>query len=138
MVFAERSQHVRKQRAGRGTVEADSQASAPRRLDGLDDALCLVEQSTALCQKGLTCRCELYLPTRSLEQSHAELLLELTDLLAERRLRDVQSCCGAAEVKLLRDGHEVLHKAKVDSFDRRNLPTDRQPVLDVRSLSPRR
>jgi hypothetical protein len=34
----------------------------------------------------------------------------------------VQSLRGPAEVKLLGDGHEVLHEPQVQAFDTRNLP----------------
>ena len=44
---------------------------------------------------------------RAVEQRDAQLLLELPDLLAERRLRDVQARRGPAEVQLLGDRHEV-------------------------------
>jgi hypothetical protein len=45
---------------------------------------------------------------------------------------------GAAEVQLLRDGHEVLHEAKIESVDRCNLSIDGQRVLDVQSSCGRR
>jgi hypothetical protein len=56
-------------------------------------------------------RRELNPPARPLQQREPELVLERPDLLAERRLRDVQPLRGAAEVKLLRDGHEVAKLA---------------------------
>ena len=37
---------------------------------------------------------------------------------------------GSAEVKLLRDGDEVLHQPQVQAFDRRNLPIGGHLVLD--------
>ena len=43
----------------------------------------------------------------AVEQPHAELGLELADLLADRRLRHVQALRGAAEMQLLRDRDEV-------------------------------
>jgi hypothetical protein len=46
----------------------------------------------------------------SIEQGHAEPLLEAANLLTQRRLRDVQPGGGAAEVKLLGDGDEILHE----------------------------
>jgi hypothetical protein len=49
----------------------------------------------------------LHLPAGAQEQRRAERLLELADLVAERRLGDVQARGGAAEVKFLRDGQEV-------------------------------
>lgn len=46
-------------------------------------------------------------PRMALEQRHAERLLELLDLAAQRRLRDVQALGRAREVLLLRDRDEV-------------------------------
>jgi hypothetical protein len=43
-----------------------------------------------------------------LEQRDAELTLEVADLPAERRLRDVQPPRGATDVLLLGDGDEVV------------------------------
>ena len=43
----------------------------------------------------------------AVEELDAELLLELADLLAYCRLRDVQALRRAAEVQLLGDGDEV-------------------------------
>ena len=45
-------------------------------------------------------------PAVAVEQRHAELGLELADLLADARLGEVQAVGGAAEVKLLGDGDE--------------------------------
>src|SRR3954451_9931147 len=44
---------------------------------------------------------------RAVEQPHAELLLELADLLADRGLGDVEAIRRTAEVQLLRDRDEV-------------------------------
>ena len=43
----------------------------------------------------------------AVEEPHAELGLELADLLADGRLRHVQALGGAAEMQLLRDRDEV-------------------------------
>ena len=48
----------------------------------------------------------------AVQQPAAELLLEPADLLAQRRLGDVQAGRGAAEVQLLGDGDEVTQLAK--------------------------
>jgi hypothetical protein len=44
---------------------------------------------------------------RALEQPHAQLRLQRADLLAQRRLGDVQALGGAREVQLLGDGDEI-------------------------------
>jgi len=49
------------------------------------------------------------------------LRFEAADLLAQRRLSDVQAFGGAAEVQLLGDRDEVLDDAKVKAFDRPSL-----------------
>lgn len=51
-------------------------------------------------------------PVRPVQQTYPELLFELADLLADRRLRNVQSCCGPAEVQVLRDSYEISEVAK--------------------------
>src|SRR4051812_17703919 len=48
----------------------------------------------------------------AVEEPDAELVLELADLLADRRLSDVQALCGASEVQLLCDRDEVPQMAK--------------------------
>src|SRR4051794_31478973 len=49
---------------------------------------------------------------RAVEEPDAELLLELADLLADRRLGDVEPLRGAAEVQLFGDGDEVPEMAE--------------------------
>lgn len=60
-----------------------------------------------------TCRCELDPTGAAVEQRHADLLLEASDLHAERRLRHVQPLRGATEMKLLGDGHEITQLTKL-------------------------
>lgn len=50
---------------------------------------------------------EMHAPLVTLEQRHAELLLQRADLGAQRRLRDVKSLSRAREAKLLGNGDEV-------------------------------
>ena len=57
---------------------------------------------------------ELDVPARPLEQSRPELPLQLCDCLRERRLRDVQALCCAAEVELLAEDGEVPKLAKLE------------------------
>ncbi|MEU1426206.1 hypothetical protein ABZ412_03905 [Nocardia sp. NPDC005746] len=51
--------------------------------------------------------------TVTFQQSHAELILELANLLRQRRLADVDLGCGAPEVQLVGDGDEVAQSAYV-------------------------
>ena len=55
---------------------------------------------------------ELDAPARPDQQREPELVLERADLLAQRRLGDVQALGGAAEVQLLRDRDEVAKLAQ--------------------------
>jgi hypothetical protein len=47
------------------------------------------------------------------EQVGAERALELVDLVAQRRLGDVEARGGAAEMELLRDGEEVAQQTRL-------------------------
>jgi hypothetical protein len=88
------------------------------------------EQPPALGEERLAgCR-QLDAPARSGQQADTELLLEPPDLVAERRLGDVQPGRRSSEMELLGDGHEVLDEPEVQAFDRRNLLIARKPVLD--------
>ena len=81
----------------------------------------MCEQPASLAQQRAPSVGEFHPTAGSIEQCHAKLLLKSTDLVTQRRLGDVQPLGGPAEVKLLSDSDEVLHKAKVEAFDRRNL-----------------
>jgi hypothetical protein len=72
---------------------------------------------------------------RAQEQWRAELVLELADLVAQRRLRDVQARGRAAEVELLGDGEEVAQQARLE-VDRRRLSVGDDWVLDGREVQP--
>jgi hypothetical protein len=52
-------------------------------------------------------------PLGAVQHPNAQLVLELADLLADRRLRHVQSLGGPAEMQLLRDRHEISEMPKV-------------------------
>src|SRR5262245_51129631 len=56
------------------------------------------------------------LALRSLKKLNPEFFLELTDLLAQRRLTDVEADCGSAEVQLLRDGDEVSQMTQLHRY----------------------
>jgi hypothetical protein len=93
-------------------------------------ALGVSEEPPALGEQRLAGRRQLDAPAGSGQQADTELLLEPPDLVAERRLGDVQPCRRSSEMKLLGDGHEVLDEPEVKAFDRRNLLIVRQPVFD--------
>jgi hypothetical protein len=48
------------------------------------------------------------------EQVRAERALELVDLVAQRRLGDVEARGGPAEMELLRDGQEIAEQARLE------------------------
>jgi hypothetical protein len=66
----------------------------------------------------------------ALQQRHAELCLESPHLLAERRLRDVESFCRAAEVQLLGDRDEVIDEPQIEAFHSPSLLIRRELILD--------
>ena len=53
---------------------------------------------------------------------HAQLIFEFANLLANRRLRNVQSVRGPAEVQLLRDRNEISEVAKFHLTSMRQQP----------------
>jgi hypothetical protein len=69
--------------------------------------LSLAEHSSRLYEERLACNGQGHLSLRAVEQTDAELLLEFTNLLANRRLGDVQPFGRAAEVQLLGYRDEV-------------------------------
>jgi hypothetical protein len=73
-------------------------------LEGLD----LVDDPPPAVQEHLAGGGEVHPPGGPVQQPHAELLLELADLLGQRRLGHVQALGGAAEVALLGHGDEVV------------------------------
>ena len=56
---------------------------------------------------------QLHPPAGAQEQQRAELAFERLDLLAERRLRDVETLRRAREVQFLREGREVAQVAQI-------------------------
>ncbi|MNT58185.1 hypothetical protein D3C72_1956070 [compost metagenome] len=49
----------------------------------------------------------------ALEQAHIQVLLQLADLLGERRLRQIQALGGAAHVAFLIERDEIAELAKI-------------------------
>jgi len=85
-------------------------AGALRRADG---ALGLREHLADLVGERLARGRDLDAPLRAMEEREPQLLLELANLLAERRLRDAEPAGGASEVQLLRHGEEVAQVAEL-------------------------
>ncbi|CDX56038.1 hypothetical protein MPL1032_20368 [Mesorhizobium plurifarium] len=64
-----------------------------------------------------------------LEQGDAQLLLELHDLPAQGRLRNVQLLGGAADIAGLGDGDEISYLAQVEHFSAPNLKSSKVLTL---------
>jgi len=77
-----------------------------RMLDATEDVLRLAQEGAA----GIGQRDVMPAP---IEQRHANLCLELADLLAQRGLRRVQTAGGAREVQLVGDSDEVFQVAEL-------------------------
>lgn len=73
----------------------------------------MCEKAPALAQQRPPGRGEFDVPAGPVKQRHPELAFEPADLLAQRRLGDVQSFRGPAEVKLFSDGDEVLNQPQI-------------------------
>jgi hypothetical protein len=58
---------------------------------------------------------QLHSPLRSLQEFYSEFLLELQNLLAQRRLADVQPFGRTAEMQFSRDRQEIAHMSKFHS-----------------------
>jgi hypothetical protein len=60
----------------------------------------------------------------AVEETDAQLLLQLPDLSAQRRLGDVQPFCGPGEVPVLGDGQEVPQAAQFRHADEHTARSD--------------
>ena len=87
----------------------------------------------ASTRKARPCVRQLDAAVRPMEEPDAEVLLEATDLLTERGLRDVKALRGSAEVQLFRDGYEVAEVAK---FHERTISQSSRSAL-AKSIGPR-
>ena len=96
---------------GQGVRHVADPQPRPRRLvrvaGGELGDLGLVEHAAGLHEQGGAGHGERHAAVGPVEQADSELGLELADLLAHGRLRDVQTLGGAAEVQLLGDRDEV-------------------------------
>ena len=112
--IAQCGRELGKQRVRRRAGEAHREASelaARRPARVLGRAVDGRQDLTRPPQKHLAGRRELDPAGRAVQQCHAELGLQPSDLLRKRRLGDVQALGGAAEVALLGDGDEVAEMA---------------------------
>ncbi len=84
---------------------ADGRHTLARRVQPLQHRACIH-------QIGLACQRQLHAPAGAHEQLGAQFLLQLSDLQAQRRLRDMQALRGACEAQLFRQGDEVTQMAQ--------------------------
>jgi len=87
------------------------------------------ERERCLLEERLPGGGQLDLPAGASEQFCAEGALELSDLVAQRRLGDVEPRGGTAEVELLGDGQEVANQARL-KIDSPSLSIAWEKVLD--------
>ncbi|MNV91154.1 hypothetical protein D3C71_1856200 [compost metagenome] len=66
-----------------------------------------LQHRACIDQVGLACQRELHAPAGAHEQLCAQFGLQLGDLQAQRRLRDMQALRGAREAQLFGQGNEV-------------------------------
>ena len=109
--------HDRQQRRAHEGDPQDARLAGVDRAGGGDGHVELGEHGAGVAQEGLARRGQLHPAARALQQRAAELGLERVDLLAERRLGDVQSRRGAPEVQLLGDGDEIAKLAEFHDLD---------------------
>jgi hypothetical protein len=102
--------------AGRwGVGEADGPGDTRAGEAGaLSGALERGERQGRLLEERPTRGGELDVAAVTHEQVGPKRPLELVDLVAQRRLGDVEARCGSAEVELLRDGQEVAQQARLE------------------------
>ena len=77
----------------------------------------LEQHSARLVQECPSRRRQLHAAPGAVEQGDAKLPLEVADLLAQWRLRDVEARRRTAEVQLLGDGHEVPEVTKLHRIE---------------------
>lgn len=114
--FAEGPHELRQQRVGGRADTTDHQAALHACGDtpGLAARVAHgVEDFDRALQVGATGRGEFDAAGRARQQRYAELALELTDLLGQWRLGDVQPVGGPAEVQLLADRDEVAQMTQL-------------------------
>jgi hypothetical protein len=72
----------------------------------------LLENSADFCSKDATRRSQRCTVTTALEEHNAQLLLQIPDLAAQRRLRDMHPRRRTAEMPFLSNGQEVAKMAE--------------------------
>ena len=84
--------------------------------DRFDREVCLAQQPTRVCEQHGSRVGEHHRARRAAKQTSSELSFQFADLIAHRRLRDVQTLGGPTEVQFLGDSDEIT---KVTEFHSR-------------------
>jgi len=102
--FAEARRHRDAERVGQPFLCAPREVDERRRI---------AEHDARLRQQHGAFRRQLHAGRRADEELHAELVFELTDVAAERRLRDVEMPCSPGEAARLGDRRELAKMMQV-------------------------
>ena len=114
MVFLEASQGGRQEIHCQRRGEADreiSRGSTARSADLGDGLVGPLEDGARFHEEDLPRLGQTDTPGRSLEELHAEFLLQIPDLTAEGRLRDMEPLGGPGDVLLFGHGDEIAEMA---------------------------
>ena len=104
---AQRAGHRRGQRVAQiADAQPGGRSLARSARDACRD-IGLSEDRASLVEHRCAGRSQRHGARRSIEQTHPELILELADLLTDRRLRHMHALGRVTEVQLLRDGDEI-------------------------------
>ena len=136
---AEGMDDVGQHAVGRGTDEADRQASdraRPGLPDGVFGGIHPVQNVPRPLPQDFAGGGEPDLTARAVEEAGAEFLFQRLYLAGQRRLRNAEPCRRPAEMKLIGDGDEIMEAAEVHGYLPENLwvaagPTHRfiaQPI----------
>jgi len=100
---------VEARRGAQPDAAGDRLAGRAQRLQAQVD---LLQRRRHVAAQDLAGLGEAHLPAAAVEQRHAQLFLQLLDLVRQGRLRHVQALGGPGEVEGLRDGVEVAQVAQ--------------------------
>ena len=73
----------------------------------------LKQNRPGLRQKSLACLRQFRTVRQAAEKGRTNLVFKITYLIAERRLADANFPCGAREIELFCDGHEITKMTKL-------------------------
>ena len=107
ILLPEEADHSRHQIGAGGLAGADDQGATPEVVEiiqGPAGLLALAQDPVAITEQQVACLGELGLATTPIEQGDIQLLLQILDLQAHRRLGDVKAVSGLLEAALAGNG----------------------------------